>query len=299
MISPALPPPLNGTNVVTASDLVRHFGHWQERASREPVYVLHRGRPRFVLTSMETMHALCAPHQSAPVESATPGIAFEPLLDLTREIILLVDHDLALIATSRAARGYFGEGARTGVPLANAVRSASSALLVDAVRRVMASGIGEKIDIAAPYAGRSVVIAIDAIESGAFLQVRDITLVEELAALRAEQAAVFGALMVTGKAAIGRINLRGYLEPPLGGIATLVGLESATLLGSRFIALIDSATRPTVGQALENAIETRQPVRCDAALLISGAPSNPISIAFNPIRRGSVIEGVSVAVIVL
>jgi hypothetical protein len=45
--------------MVTSSDLVRHFGHWQDRAAREPVYILHRGRPRFVLTAIDIMNALC------------------------------------------------------------------------------------------------------------------------------------------------------------------------------------------------------------------------------------------------
>lgn len=297
MIAPPVPSPLDGNNVVTASDLVRHFGLWQERASREPVYVLHRGRPRFVLTSVETMQNLCTPHERSAGEGMATSIGVDALLDLTREIIILVNHDLALIAASRAARGYFGERARSGTSLAEVVRSAGAALLVDAVGRVMASGLGEEIEVAAPYAGRSITIAIDPIATGACLQVRDITLVEEIAALRAEQAASSGALLATGKAAIGRINLRGYLEPPLGGIAALAGMESTSLIGRRFIALIDSATRPTVGQALESAIEARQPVRCDAALLISGAPFRPISIAFNPIRRGSIIDAISLAVI--
>ncbi|MDO7841175.1 hypothetical protein [Sphingomonas immobilis] len=46
--------------IVTSSDLVRHFGHWQDKAAREPVYVLHRGRLRFVITAVDIMDALCA-----------------------------------------------------------------------------------------------------------------------------------------------------------------------------------------------------------------------------------------------
>jgi hypothetical protein len=45
--------------IVSSSDLVRHFGHWQDKAAREPVYVLHRGRLRFVITAVDIMDALC------------------------------------------------------------------------------------------------------------------------------------------------------------------------------------------------------------------------------------------------
>lgn len=55
--------PADHDDTTTASDLVRRFGHWSERAVREPVYVLHRGRPRFVLASIEFIKMLCRPRE--------------------------------------------------------------------------------------------------------------------------------------------------------------------------------------------------------------------------------------------
>jgi hypothetical protein len=57
--------PLAGdAQTVTASALVRQFGLWQERAARAPVYILHRGRARLALTSIELMEAMCAPSRA-------------------------------------------------------------------------------------------------------------------------------------------------------------------------------------------------------------------------------------------
>lgn len=50
-------------DTTTASDLVRRFGLWSDRATREPVYVLHRGRPRLVLASVELIELLCRPRE--------------------------------------------------------------------------------------------------------------------------------------------------------------------------------------------------------------------------------------------
>jgi len=59
----APPPPTDRDDMTTASDLVRRFGMWSERATREPVYILHRGRPRLVLASVELMEMLCRPRE--------------------------------------------------------------------------------------------------------------------------------------------------------------------------------------------------------------------------------------------
>jgi hypothetical protein len=249
------------------------------------------------LTSIEMMHALCSPHESVAADPGMLESGVQTLLDLTSDMILLVDRDLALIAASRPARGYFGEIARPGVPLAEFMRTASAALLGEAVDRVLASGLTEEIEIAAPFAGHSIAVAIDAIAANACLRIRDITIVDELAAIRAVQLADADALNATGLAAIGRVNLRGYLEPPYRAIAAMAGVEASTLANVRFVALIALGTRIAVGQALESAIDTRAPVQVDADILVSGAIVKPVRLAFSPIGRGSIIDGVSMAVI--
>ena len=56
--------------MVTASDLVRHFGTWRERALRAPVYILHRGRPRLILASVELIEMLCRPQEASDGDAA-------------------------------------------------------------------------------------------------------------------------------------------------------------------------------------------------------------------------------------
>ena len=55
--------PADRTDSTTASDLVRRFGVWSERAAREPVYVLHHGRPRLILASVEFIETLQRPRE--------------------------------------------------------------------------------------------------------------------------------------------------------------------------------------------------------------------------------------------
>lgn len=293
----AIPKPLSANNVVTASDLVRHFGLWQERASREPVYVLHRGRARFVLTSVEIMQALCSPHLADSGDAALPDIGVESLLDLTRDIMLIVDRDLVLISASRAARRYFGESAKPGAALDALFRAASVTLVSEAVRRVMASGLAEEIETGGPYAGRSIAVAIDPLGGGACLRISDMTIIDDIAAIRAAHLGDVEAQAATGLVAIGRINLRGYLEPPFGQIAGMAGIDAPSLAGTRFVGLIDLGTRVAVGQALETAIDTRAATQVDALLLVSGATTRPVRIGFGPVGQGAHVSAISVAIV--
>lgn len=295
----AIPKPLGANNVVTASDLVRHFGLWQERASREPVYVLHRGRARFMLTSVEIMQALCSPHLAGAGDAALPDIGVESLLDLTRDTLLIVDRDLGLISASRAARRYFGESAKPGAALDALFRTASAPLVSEAVRRVMASGLPEEIETGGPYAGRSIAVAIDPLGSGACMRISDMTIVDDIAAIRAAHVADVAALAVTGLVAIGRVNLRGYLEPPFGQIAAMAGVDAQSLASTRFVGLIDLSTRVAVGQALETAIDTRAATQADARLLVCGATTKPVRLGFSPIGRGAHVSAISLAMVAL
>lgn len=290
--------PLSGNNVVTASDLVRHFGLWQDRANRQPIYVLHRGRPRLMLASMEIMQALCVRQDPLAGDGSTMGPGVDTLLELTRDIILLVDPDLVLLRTSHAAKRYFGERARPGAVLHDVMLTPNADLLMGAVRRTMATGLAETMEIGASFPGRSMAVVIDRIDVGACLRISDVTVADELAAARATQLGDADALAATGLMAMGRINLRGYLEAPITAIAAMAGIDPASLAGTRLISLIDLGVRPAVGHAIELAIDTQAATCVDAALLMGGADAKPVRIGFAPISRGSQIDAISVAVVV-
>src|SRR3546814_8649705 len=49
---------LRAADRVSASQLVRRFGHWQNVASERPVFVLHHGNPRWALISIPLLSNL-------------------------------------------------------------------------------------------------------------------------------------------------------------------------------------------------------------------------------------------------
>lgn len=162
--------PASPAEIVTASQFVRRFGHWQQRAQRSPVYILFRGRPRLVLTSIEVMEALLAPHLASRQRGLDPAA----LLDLIRDIVVVTDAALRVIAASRTARAYFGHGVAPGAGAGMLVPAPDRQRLQRALRDVQSGGAALTVDLPAPRdPDRLLTITIEPHHGGVALLVRD------------------------------------------------------------------------------------------------------------------------------
>ena len=160
-------------DIVTASDLVRHFGLWQERAARAPVYVMFRGRPRLVLTSIEVMEALVAPHIP---DREVQGPDTTALLDLIRDMVIIADSELRIACASRTARAYFGENVTPGISAEVIVPVAAREPLLRVLHHVQSSGAAQTLDLPSPrHANRLLTITIEPHRRGIAMLVQDIT----------------------------------------------------------------------------------------------------------------------------
>ena len=164
-------PALPRADIVSASDLVRHFGQWQERAARTPVYILFRGRPRLVLTSIEVMEALLAPHLP---DRAMPLPDAGALLDLIRDMVIVADAHLRVIAASKTARAFFGGSVAPGGTVDALVPAPAQGALRRALAQVQANGVAQALDLPSPRsADRSLQVTIEPHHRGVALRIED------------------------------------------------------------------------------------------------------------------------------
>lgn len=283
---------LGAAQTVTASALVRQFGLWQDRAVRAPVYILHRGRPRLALTSVDLLEALCAPQPG----DAGRRTALDAMLDASSEIVAIIDADLFVTHLNTVARDYFGAEASRLLPLDRFFRRPAADLLVETVRRVIARGTSETIGIAAPRgAGRRLSVTVKPWRDGAALFARDITVEEDLRHAQ-DQVRALDQALATGSAAAARIDLRGRLASPTPSLAALTGITAEALAGSRFVALFEPDMHAALAAAIEAVIADGVPRSISAVRLIDRARS-PIRIGFSPSRRGAVPDGVAAILI--
>lgn len=276
---------------VTASELVRHFGMWQERASRAPVYILHRGRPRFVLATVETIDALCAPHGRG---ATPPGGDLAVLLDTVSDLVFVTGPDLTITASSVAARTHFSSTVALGARIELVAPPEARAYLAEAIQRVIASGIPDRLDIPSPARpGRLLALSIVPLGQGIALIAQDMTSEHDYRrAVAADHALSAAASAIPGVATV-RINQRGYVVDPGASLAALTGLAHEALAMIRFTALIDIAARVAVADTIDAVLTDGRPRVVDAGLLVNRAPALPIRIGLGAIRSGTGIESVA------
>lgn len=296
-------PALPADQLVTASDLVRHFGVWQDRAARAPLYILHRGRPRLVLTSIEMLDALCAAQPPAPLPTPhptappAPVIDASPLLDAIGDLVLMVDPHGAIVASSRAARSYFGPLARVGAPIAAIVPPPLRAALAAAIHQVIDWGVGDRLETAsAARAGRSVSLAIEPAGHGVAVIANDPKSERAARDLQASDTARIAALVAVGVAAL-TLDLDGGFVGSGPPRAIAFALDPVALADNRLRALVDDAARAAFDHAFDQVARGGPPAALDCGLRAAHGPPRAARIALAAIRRGDSVFAVSAIVL--
>lgn len=284
-------PQLGPDQQVTASDLVRHFGLWQDRAARAPVYIHHRGRLRLVLLSLELMDSLCAPH-STSVTALGGSIA--PVIDAVEDTIVLFGTDARVTHVNAAARVRLGDNAQP-TRRARHLSQASGLFLEDSVTRVLDSGTAETLDLVPDrFPHRRLHARVDPISDGCILIARDATAQEEARARTADLRALERAIEVSNVAARARVNPRGYLVEPDAALARMTGTTAEQLAAARFLTLIAVGDRARVGDMIEYVSANAASVGTRANLLVHGATAMPVALGLAPVERSGRVEEISV-----
>lgn len=284
-------PAAGETQTVTASTLVRQFGLWQERAARAPVYILHRGRARLALTSVELMEAMCAPARGADDMGAA-------LLEEIGDIVLIVDETLTINHMSAAARRYFDADVTSRLTLGRLAPGPVTDFLIETTERVIVRGTAETVEIASSRRpGRRLSVSVQPWGPGAALFAHDVTLEEEIKDAAGHVRALDSALAVVEDAAAARINLRGYLESPTPSLAALTGIAIDALASVRFVTLLEVGSRVVVAEAIEAVIADGKPRGVSAMMPVNRAGSRPIRIGLSLMRRGVAPDGVAAILI--
>lgn len=278
---------------VTASTLVRHFGEWQERATRAPVYVLHHGRPRLIIVGVELAGTLAG---SGPGDQPSTAL-LGPILD-TLDLPLLLLDDAGLIARANtAARARFGERVETGTGVVS-LSQRDGGTLAAAVRRVLDGAARERVTVATDRSpGRALGVTIEPLPAGCLLRVEDETAATETLAAAAARDSIIAAFEATGMAALARVSLRGYLVAPRPALAALLNTPLALLTGTRLLTLVAAGDRPAVGDSLERASGGEADDAANAALLTGDGEELAVTLSFWPIRVNGRVEEVVAAVV--
>lgn len=278
---------------VTASQLVRNFGLWQDRATRQPVYVMHRGRPRLALASIEILEALCAPGVGRTEWMAERDV----LLDAVDDIVLLLDGQDRITLANQAGRAFLKTtaDASRGQSLATFAPPALATFLGNTVRRVRETAITERLEVGSDAARLGITVA--PLVSGTAIIARDMSCRDALDIARSALDAVDTALAEIDGVAKIRVNTRGHVVHPTRSFARITGLPIETLATVRFVSLIEIASRVAVAEAIERVMQHDRPLSVDGRLLINGGPPLRVRIGISPLDRRLEVDGVEAVIV--
>lgn len=275
---------------VTASELVRQFGLWQERALQQPVFVLRRGRPSLVLTSLELMRRLCQPH-----EAASDATLATLLMDAMRERVIVADGAGRIETLNRAARIAFAAGAgAAGQPIARLFGEAMAGFLLDLADRARRVGAPEQAEVALRARRYSIVIV--PFGDGALIVADDVSADAEGEVMAHRLTSLESAFDALAGTAWARVNLRGYVDAVGASLTHLTGNDRATLMAVRFVTLLDAADRAAVAAAIEAVIAEAAPRRAAARLQHRDGRQLAADLSLAPERTRSGIEHVTIAI---
>src|SRR3546814_6658617 len=105
----AHPPPMKGNEQSVAStEIVRNFSVWQNRSADRPVYILHHGRPRSVLLSLDQYSELAAGLGSQDEREERLRTHIDILLARMNMMFVQLGRDLRIVRANRAAANWLG-----------------------------------------------------------------------------------------------------------------------------------------------------------------------------------------------
>lgn len=284
---------------ITAGEISRNFGLWQDRALTSPVVVTNHGRPRVVLISAEQYSAwneagavAAAPRESvfesslaAVLDHVTEGfIAFDSRLH-----VVAVNHQLETLAVRSASQlvGRFWE---------DLFPTLARSVVGEQLKRVLRTG--EPAEFEAVTEGpvqRRYAIRAFPYPYGVATLIRNRTAELEMAAQVQEARSLAAALTALPQMMVVNLNVRGVIRNLDASFAQLTGFTEEELRNSRLTDIVAPRERAAVAAALEAVLQGGAPRRISLTILQKNGGEQLLDVGLSTIHRDLLPDGVLAA----
>ncbi len=286
---------------VTAGEISRNFGQWQDVALTGPVIITHHGRPRVVLLSAERFASWNdAPEAGANFGDQTAETCREALLEHTTEGFIALDHALRVtkvnpVFEALAARS---AGQLVGANWSELFPLAPQAVIAEQMRRVLRTG--EAVEFEADSTvqpGRCYGVRVFPYPGGVAALFVNRTEEHSLRGRLGHARAMRAATAALPRLAVARLNIRGVLAEMDDDFLRLAGFSSAELLDCRLTDIVRPSDRRPLTQALEKVLQGGPAARMTAALLVKAGDERPVELSLAPILHDGAADGVMVLIL--
>jgi hypothetical protein len=272
--------------IVTATDLVRHFAAHARRAQHEPVHIMNHGNIGLSLISTEMFRRLSGGHVQVHDDNRLAA-KLDVLIDLISTQAILFDKDLKLLRINLAARRRIevSEEDARALPLSQILEGTVHNFSMRALERVRDTGVPEVFEISPPDQPSMVYsVRILPLISGFVLLADEIVDKVALREKGARSGAYESLIDNAPGLARGTFNIRGVVTQISAGLCRLLHSDESRIIGVRFASLFDASHRVAVGDAIEGLLTSGKPFSLAASLLGSSAPDKTVWVNAAPLH---------------
>ncbi|HEY0270030.1 MAG TPA: PAS domain-containing protein [Sphingomonas sp.] len=285
---------------VSAAEITRNFGLWQDRAAQGPLLVTHHGRPRCVLLTMDQYQAMAA---AAPLpaagneQAARREIEHGLLAERIEGGFVALDAHFRIAAVTSLGALLLGQPAARlqGQALADVLTAFESGPAAAGLRRVQRTGEEARFDLPVGIAGE------ERLEVRAFPWPAGVAMILRRVADRddgdrslSEAAALAAARGAHGRSGVARLTVRATIASAEPGFAALAGFAPERLAGVRLIDLLALPARVALAEAIERVLGGGGAEALDSRLLVNNGDETPVRLAFAALADGYAVGGAMV-----
>lgn len=280
----------------TATDFVRHFGHYAASSQAKPIYIAQHGRVGWALLSAAQMTRL----SESDSKTLACDVRFDILLDSISTIVLLLDESLRITRFNSAARRYFGIAGPVGslLTLPKLIDGDHPTFIAETCTRVLTSGDTETFDIESErYPGKTLRFQVISFPAGLMVLADSVTQATRMRKLSAASAASDMAIDAAAMLGRGRVDVRGTIITVNERLTCLAQSAPDKMIGLKLPALFGQGSRNGIRDALERLLTNGEAFSIEASVLNRKGDSLPVTMGVGPERDGGSITGAAFVII--
>ncbi|BCW87582.1 hypothetical protein sos41_07120 [Alphaproteobacteria bacterium SO-S41] len=283
---------------VSAAEIIRNFGFWQQQALTKPLTITHHGRARVMLVSRDEYERMRLAPSAAGAHTASPDenlLRSAAMVDNMAEAFVLYDENLGIREVNRAMEAYLGlpRHELIGKTVAEAVGRPTSEVANGILKRVLRTGESADFEFTSSiFPGRTMKVHAFPFMGCIAVLSTNITEQERWRSSDAEWQACHQAMLQLKDTGVARLDTRGRVESADASFEQMTGFGAAQLADVRLFDIIDHANRRRAQAMFEKVISERQPGAINVKVIAKSGAERPANLAMAPLTRDFAATGV-------
>ncbi len=273
------------SKTVTAAEIIRNFGHWQQQAMEAPLSITHHGRARVMLISADEYERLAA---RRPATSSSESLELLQFIENCYEGFLAYDADLRLTHMNRVAENYFGmpKASWIGRRVDDADDGPINPFIRSMMERVLSSGEPAEYEADSKmFPGRRLSLRTFPYKDGVASLFQNVTERERLRAISETSKATRLAVQQSGQIATVRLNARAWMDVVDHIFTEMTGFEAEDLKGIRLINCVVPQDRRLAQKFFDEVSAQIKSGVFTASIIVKSGEERRFKIAVVPMLR--------------